>query len=156
MLDKFVVEAVGTFRLVLMLFAFVLAYMVFNGVEPRRNVPNSVWHFVIGIAVVAGTVDFSALFGGRLFGQPADSGCLYGNRISVVRVGGPLMCVEVHIFGATVVITAQSHSWLRRGVDVRYDYRKGAVRAMDQRIVGGQTDRGRVGLRRFRWALADS
>ena len=46
------------------MFAFVLAYVVFSCVESRRDVPNSVWHLTIGIAVVAGTVDFAALFGG--------------------------------------------------------------------------------------------
>jgi hypothetical protein len=29
-----------------------------------------------------------------------------------------MMCVEVYILGATVVITARSKSWRRRGVDV--------------------------------------
>jgi len=47
-----------------LLFAFVLAYVVFSCVEPRRNTPNSAWHLAIGIAVVAGAVDFAALFGG--------------------------------------------------------------------------------------------
>jgi aquaporin Z len=47
-----------------LLFAFVLAYVVFSCVEPRRDTPNSAWHLAIGIAVVAGAVDFAALFGG--------------------------------------------------------------------------------------------
>jgi aquaporin Z len=47
-----------------LLFAFVLAYVVFSCVEPARDAPNTVWHSAIGIAVVAGTVDFAALFGG--------------------------------------------------------------------------------------------
>jgi aquaporin Z len=47
-----------------LLFAFVLAYVVYSCVEPRRDAPNSAWHLAIGIAVVAGTVDFAALFGG--------------------------------------------------------------------------------------------
>jgi aquaporin Z len=47
-----------------LLFAFVLACVVFSCVESRRDAPNSVWHLAIGIAVVAGTVDFAALFGG--------------------------------------------------------------------------------------------
>lgn len=47
-----------------LLFAFVLAYVVFSCVESPRDAPNTVWHLAIGIAVVAGTVDFAALFGG--------------------------------------------------------------------------------------------
>jgi aquaporin Z len=47
-----------------LLFAFVLAYVVFSCVEPRRYAPNSLWHLAVGIALVAGTVDFAALFGG--------------------------------------------------------------------------------------------
>jgi aquaporin Z len=47
-----------------LLFVFVLAYVVFSCVGPRRDAPNTVWHLAIGITVVAGTVDFSALFGG--------------------------------------------------------------------------------------------
>jgi aquaporin Z len=46
-----------------LLFAFVLAYVVFNCVESRRYAPNSLWHLAVGIAVVAGTVDLAALFG---------------------------------------------------------------------------------------------
>ena len=41
-----------------LLFAFVLAYVVFSCVEPARDASNTVWHSAIGIAVVAGTVDF--------------------------------------------------------------------------------------------------
>jgi hypothetical protein len=40
-----------------------------------------------------------------------------------------MMCVEVHILGATVVIKARSNSWRRRGVDLGYDYRNGALAA---------------------------
>jgi hypothetical protein len=47
-----------------LLFAFVLAYVAFSCVEPRRYVPNSLWHLAVGVAVVAGAVDFAALFGG--------------------------------------------------------------------------------------------
>jgi aquaporin Z len=47
-----------------LLFAFVLAYVVFSCVESRRCAPNSLWHLAVGIAVVAGTVDLAALFGG--------------------------------------------------------------------------------------------
>ncbi len=46
-----------------LLFAFVLAYVVFGGVESARDAPITVWHLTIGIAVVAGAVDFAALFG---------------------------------------------------------------------------------------------
>jgi hypothetical protein len=38
--------------------------VVFSGIESPRDAPNTVWHLAIGIAVVAGTVDFAALFGG--------------------------------------------------------------------------------------------
>ena len=47
-----------------LLFAFVLAYVVFSCTESRRDATNSVWHLTIGIAVVAGTVDFAVVFGG--------------------------------------------------------------------------------------------
>jgi aquaporin Z len=47
-----------------LLFAFVLAYVVFSCIESRRYAPNSLWHLAVGIAVVAGSVDFAALFGG--------------------------------------------------------------------------------------------
>jgi aquaporin Z len=47
-----------------LMFAFVLAYVKFSCAEPRRNAPNSVWHLVIAIGVLASTVDFAALFGG--------------------------------------------------------------------------------------------
>jgi aquaporin Z len=47
-----------------LLFAFVLAYVVYSCFDPPRRAPDSVWHFAIGVAVVAGTVDFAALFGG--------------------------------------------------------------------------------------------
>jgi len=48
-----------------LLFAFVLAYVVFSCVEARRYAPNSLWHLAVGVAVVAGAVDFTALFGGE-------------------------------------------------------------------------------------------
>jgi hypothetical protein len=38
--------------------------VVFSCIESLRDAPNTVWHLAIGIAVVAGTVDFAALFGG--------------------------------------------------------------------------------------------
>jgi aquaporin Z len=47
-----------------LLFTFVLAYVVFSCFDPPRRAPDSVWHFAIGVAVLAGTVDFAALFGG--------------------------------------------------------------------------------------------
>jgi aquaporin Z len=46
-----------------LLFVFVLAYVVFSCIESPRDAPNTLWRFAIGIAVVAGTVDFAALFG---------------------------------------------------------------------------------------------
>ncbi|HZN84447.1 MAG TPA: aquaporin [Mycobacterium sp.] len=36
---------------------------VFSCIESPRAAPNTLWHFAIGVAVVAGTVDFAALFG---------------------------------------------------------------------------------------------
>ncbi len=47
-----------------LLFTFVLGYVVFSCMESRRDAPNTLWHFAICVAVVAGTVDFAALFGG--------------------------------------------------------------------------------------------
>ena len=35
-----------------LLFAFVLAYVVFSCIESPRDAPNTVWHLAIGIAVV--------------------------------------------------------------------------------------------------------
>jgi len=49
-----------------LLFAFVMAYVAFSCVEPRRYVPNSLWDLAVGAAVVAGAVDFAALFGGTV------------------------------------------------------------------------------------------
>ena len=46
-----------------LLFTFVLGYVVFSCVESARNAPNTVWHLAISVALVAGTVDFAALFG---------------------------------------------------------------------------------------------
>jgi aquaporin Z len=46
-----------------LLFAFVLAYVVCSCFESLPDAPNTVWHLAIGIAVVAGTVDFATLFG---------------------------------------------------------------------------------------------
>jgi aquaporin Z len=47
-----------------LMFAFALAYVVCSCIESRRYAPNSLWHLAVGVAVVAGTVDFAALFGG--------------------------------------------------------------------------------------------
>jgi aquaporin Z len=47
-----------------LLFVFVLAYVVFGCAQSRRVDPNIVWHLAVGVTVVAGTVDFAALFGG--------------------------------------------------------------------------------------------
>jgi len=47
-----------------LLFTFVLGYVVFSCIESPRDAPNTLWHFAICVAVVAGTVDFAALFGG--------------------------------------------------------------------------------------------
>jgi aquaporin Z len=46
-----------------LLFTFVLAYVVYSCVEPARGAPDTLWHLAMGIALVAGTVDFAALFG---------------------------------------------------------------------------------------------
>jgi aquaporin Z len=46
-----------------LLFTFVLAYVVFSCAEPAGGAPDTVWHLAIGVALVAGTVDFAALFG---------------------------------------------------------------------------------------------
>ena len=46
-----------------LLFTLVLGYVVFSCVESPRDAPNTVWHLAMGVALVAGTVDFTALFG---------------------------------------------------------------------------------------------
>jgi aquaporin Z len=46
-----------------LLFTFVLGYVVFSCAEPARRAPDMLWHLAIGVALVAGTVDFAALFG---------------------------------------------------------------------------------------------
>jgi hypothetical protein len=43
-----------------------------------------------------------------------------------------MMRVEVHILGATVVVTARPDGWRRRRLNAAFEYRKGGVRAMDQ------------------------
>ena len=47
-----------------LLFTLVLGYVVFSFVAPPRDAPNTLWHLAICVAVVAGTVDFAAMFGG--------------------------------------------------------------------------------------------
>jgi aquaporin Z len=46
-----------------LLLTFVLGYVVYSCVEPASDAPNTLWHLAIGVALVAGTVDFAALFG---------------------------------------------------------------------------------------------
>ena len=46
-----------------LLFTFALGYVVFSLVESPRDAPNTVWHLAVGVGLVAGTVDFTALFG---------------------------------------------------------------------------------------------
>ena len=46
-----------------LLLTFVLGYVVFSCVESASDAPNTLWHLAIGVALVAGTVDFAALFG---------------------------------------------------------------------------------------------
>jgi aquaporin Z len=47
-----------------LLFTFVLGYVVSSFVAPPRDAPNTLWPLAICVAVVAGTVDFAAMFGG--------------------------------------------------------------------------------------------
>jgi aquaporin Z len=61
-----------------LLFAFVLAYVVFGCVESPRDAPNTVWHLAICVAVVAGTVDFAALFGGVFLVSQVIAGAFTG------------------------------------------------------------------------------
>ena len=46
-----------------LLFTFVLGYVVFSCVEPAKDAPKTVWDLAVGVGLVAGTVDFAALFG---------------------------------------------------------------------------------------------
>jgi aquaporin Z len=46
-----------------LLLTFILGYVVFSCVEPASDAPNTVWELALGVALVAGTVDFAALFG---------------------------------------------------------------------------------------------
>jgi len=61
-----------------LLFTFVLAYVVFSCAESPRHTPNTMWHLIIGIAVVAGTVDFAALFGGEYLVSQVIAGAFTG------------------------------------------------------------------------------
>jgi aquaporin Z len=61
-----------------LLFTFVLAYVVFSSVAPPRDAPNTLWHLAICVAVVAGTVDFAALFGGVFLVSQVIAGAFTG------------------------------------------------------------------------------
>jgi aquaporin Z len=61
-----------------LLFAFVLAYVAFSCAESTRHTPNTMWHLIIGIAVVAGAVDFAALFGGEYLVSQVIAGAFTG------------------------------------------------------------------------------
>src|SRR5258705_1556529 len=64
----------------------------------------------------------------------------------IVELHAPSARVEVHILGATFVVTVRPLSRRHRGIDAGYGYR--AVPAMDRRVVGRRTRRGRTGLGR--------
>jgi aquaporin Z len=68
-----------------LLFTFVLGYVVFSCVEPAREAPDTVWHLAIGIALVAGTVDFAALFGSVFLVSEVIAGAFTG--IAFLTVG---------------------------------------------------------------------
>ena len=61
-----------------LLFTFVLGYVVFSCVAPPRDAPNTLWHLAICVAVVAGTVDFAALFGGVFLVSQVIAGAFTG------------------------------------------------------------------------------
>ncbi len=61
-----------------LLFTFVLAYVVFSSVAPPRDAPNTLWHLAICVAVVVGTVDFAALFGGVFLVSQVIAGAFTG------------------------------------------------------------------------------
>jgi aquaporin Z len=61
-----------------LLFTFVLGYVVFSCIESPRDAPNTVWQFAICVAVVAGTVDFAALFGGVFLVSQVIAGAFTG------------------------------------------------------------------------------
>jgi len=48
-----------------------------------------------------------------------------------------MMRVEMHILGATVVVTAPPDGWRRR-LNAAFEYRNGGVPAMDQPGAGGR------------------
>jgi len=61
-----------------LLFTFVLGYVVFSCVAPPRDAPNTLWDLVICVAVVVGTVDFAALFGGVFLVSQVIAGAFTG------------------------------------------------------------------------------
>jgi aquaporin Z len=61
-----------------LLFTFVLGYVVFSCVESAKGAPDTVWHLAIGIALVAGTVDFAALFGSEFLVSQVIAGAFTG------------------------------------------------------------------------------
>lgn len=61
-----------------LLFTFVLGYVVFSCIQSPRNAPNTLWHLAICVAVVAGTVDFAALFGGVFLVSQVIAGAFTG------------------------------------------------------------------------------
>ncbi len=61
-----------------LLFTFVLGYVVFSCVAPPRDAPNTLWHLAICVAVVAGTVDFAAMFGGVFLVSQVIAGAFTG------------------------------------------------------------------------------
>jgi len=61
-----------------LLFTFVLGYVVFSCVAPPRDAPNTLWHLAICVAVVVGTVDFAALFGGVFLVSQVIAGAFTG------------------------------------------------------------------------------
>jgi aquaporin Z len=61
-----------------LLFTFVLGYVAFSCTESPRDAPNTLWHFAICVAVVAGTVDFAALFGGVFLVSQVIAGAFTG------------------------------------------------------------------------------
>ena len=61
-----------------LLFTFVLGYVVFSCVAPLRDAPNTLWHLAICVAVVAGTVDFAAMFGGVFLVSQVIAGAFTG------------------------------------------------------------------------------
>src|SRR5882757_8771889 len=61
-----------------LLFTFVLGYVVFSCVAPPRDAPNTLWHLAICVAVVVGTVDLAAMFGGVFLVSQVIAGAFTG------------------------------------------------------------------------------